>query len=77
MHRDIKPTNILLVKNKENKYVVKLSDFGISKEQSESDPKTATTGVGTQGWRPREVIVPQLKARGNVSTYQYLLHRSP
>ena len=55
-HRDIKPSNILVVENKKKEAVIKLSDFGMSKEVQGAMLSRMTTGVGTQGWRSAEVV---------------------
>ena len=64
VHRDVKPSNILLVKNNKEKVVAKLSDFGVSKELYGRYPTKMTTGVGTQGWTARELIVPSYEGSG-------------
>ena len=56
VHRDIKPSNILVFENKKGETVIKLSDFGMSKEMSGTVQSWMTTGVGTQGWRSAEVV---------------------
>ena len=53
----MKPSNILLVNNEQVSTVAKLSDFGLAKELSGTTQQPMTTGVGTQGWRAREVIM--------------------
>lgn len=53
LHLDIKPANIMVDKND----VVKLIDFGASKQQSSTDGVTTTTGVYyTNGYAPIEQI---------------------
>ena len=53
LHLDIKPANIMVDKND----VVKLIDFGASKQQSSADGVTTTTGVYyTNGYAPIEQI---------------------
>ena len=63
VHRDIKPENILLRKAPDNKtVVVKLSDFGISKQlhDGQSCFSNASNIKGTQGW-----IAPEILANTN------------
>lgn len=53
LHLDIKPANIMVEKND----VVKLIDFGASKQQTSADGVTTTTGVYyTNGYAPIEQI---------------------
>ena len=56
VHRDIKPANILLAKDKENKTVIKITDFGLCKYLDPDDQKTSgmTTNVGTPHFKAPE-----------------------
>lgn len=68
IHRDIKPQNILLSKNKkyirgketdEDSFRVLISDFGLCKklETGQSSFQNSTKATGTTGWRAPELIV--------------------
>lgn len=52
VHRDIKPQNLLL----DSDYMLKLTDFGLSKLQKRRSEKMKTTYVGTRGFRAPELI---------------------
>ena len=54
VHKDIKPTNVLLVQGKEDgKLRAKLADFGASVHLPDHSSATLT-GSGTDGWRAPE-----------------------
>lgn len=56
IHRDLKPSNILF-SIRENKAVVKISDFGISRTITQGQTKrTYTSFGGTFGWTAAEVL---------------------
>jgi serine/threonine protein kinase len=46
---DIKPNNILFIKNENNvnPYLFKLTDFGLSQKFKQNDPKIAYRSIGT------------------------------
>ena len=54
IHRDIKPENILIKKLENNKYLYKLTDYGFSKQLTQS--YKASTIVGTNDY-----IAPEIK----------------
>ena len=58
IHRDIKPENILIKKLGNNKYLYKLSDYGLSKQLTESHK--APTFAGTIDY-----IAPEIKNYSN------------
>jgi serine/threonine-protein kinase len=59
IHRDIKPENILLIEKKENKYFVKLLDFGLAKSQSLTRLTETGQILGTINYLPPEQITHQ------------------
>ena len=59
IHRDIKPENILIKKLENNKYLYKLSDYGLSKKLMESFK--ASTYAGTF-----EYMAPEIKYNLNI-----------
>lgn len=57
IHRDLKPANILLVIRVVGEGLVKLGDFGLSKELGEKGECSASTSsLGTRQWIPAEII---------------------
>jgi tetratricopeptide (TPR) repeat protein len=59
IHRDLKPENILLIEKKENKYFVKLLDFGLAKSQSLTRLTETGQILGTVNYLPPEQITHQ------------------
>lgn len=55
VHRDIKPENILFY-NRTIPVLVKLSDFGLSKQLSTNDTCTTSGFKGSQLWMPSELL---------------------
>ena len=58
IHRDIKPQNILLGRDKQNKLLAKISDFGISKS-GDSDQASASVLLGTIEYMAPEQFNPE------------------
>jgi serine/threonine protein kinase len=56
-HRDIKPTNILLMKGKDGKLIPKLADFGLARTLNTIGPNVTRNGYGTIGY-----IAPELES---------------
>lgn len=52
-HRDLKPANVLIVSRPPNEWVVKLSDFGLTKRAIQSE---STTVKGTFAYLPPELL---------------------
>ena len=53
VHRDLKPNNILIKYDKDNKYIIKLCDYGISKLEKYTKLKTH---IGTIDYMAPEII---------------------
>ncbi len=54
IHRDLKPANILFKKDRKGHPVVKITDFGISRDNLASVSESATAGVGTASYMAPE-----------------------
>ena len=58
-HRDLKSLNILVSKNFEGNFLLKISDFGLSKEQVGATMSSGTaTTLGTPQWSAPEILDP-------------------
>ncbi|MEA2097023.1 MAG: protein kinase, partial [Candidatus Cloacimonadota bacterium] len=55
VHRDLKSLNILLDENKR----AKLTDFGLSKERTDTTLAPTTKNIGTPGWMPPEILMDE------------------
>ena len=60
IHRDLKPGNVLRFESDYGDYVLKISDFGISKKLEETI-NAGTTNVGTKRYMAPEVAISQEK----------------
>lgn len=85
VHRDLKPENLFLVSEEDDRFLVKVLDFGITKPlASEAAPLTATGGVlGTcEYMSPEQTIGSEIDTRSDlwslgVVTFEALVGRSP
>lgn len=58
LHRDVKPDNIMLARNTDGTYLVKLVDFGIARAMANTDKRVTQTGmvIGTPEFMSPEQI---------------------
>ena len=68
IHRDIKPENILIKKLENNKFLYKLSDYGLSKKLAQS--QNASTHVVTC-----EYIAPEIKNNLNMNILKLIMKK--
>ena len=54
VHRDLKPTNILLTRLSQNTVVAKLTDFGLSREIPDGLSSLNSLSVGTTSYMAKE-----------------------
>ena len=60
IHRDIKPENILIKKIENNKYLYKLTDYGFSKQLTQSHKAQSEFGIN-------DYISPEIKNSLNIN----------
>lgn len=78
--RDLKPDNIGIIRRKpDNKFIVKLFDFGLCRELPEAAPKEETvfhmSGVGTRRYMSPEVFLGQYyNVKADVYSWTMCLH---
>lgn len=63
VHRDVKPQNILVSlpqRGRKNRFLIKMSDFGLSKEINDGRESFSTVSgpAGTEGWVAPEILEP-------------------
>jgi serine/threonine-protein kinase len=69
IHRDLKPGNILLARQRDGTFKVKILDFGISKFLEDVQDVTATSVVGTPRFMAPEQALGQKDIDGRVDLY--------
>lgn len=70
IHRDLKPGNILISKNRKNKLIAKITDFGISRDilSDQKIEQSFTEGVGTPHYMaPEQFYKKKFGLEGKVS----------
>lgn len=81
VHRDMKPSNIMLVKNEENEDKVKILDFGIAKVTDETEDSTQLTKTGEVFGSPLYMSPEQcrgkvLDARSDIYSVGCVMYRA-
>lgn len=69
LHRDVKPDNIMLAKNADGTYQVKLVDFGIARAMSSDQQRVTRTGlvIGTPEFMsPEQIAGEELDSRSDL-----------
>ena len=61
VHRDLKPHNILLLREDSGRLCVKISDFGLSKKYRPGQTTSRTAPTGTRGWAAPELHDKRLR----------------
>ena len=57
MHRDLKPENVLIINNNTNNIIIKIADFGTSRQITTYNPKPLTDYICTRWYRSPECVL--------------------
>ena len=63
VHRDIKLENILLKRNDDGKWIVKIADFGISKRLDDNSDTMTSGKISYHVWTAPETVTEQKHVR--------------
>lgn len=74
VHRDIKPTNVLLKRNMQGELIVKISDFGFAKELLNSDSEISITIRGSRYWTIPEMEANKYNMKSDVYSAGRIVH---
>ena len=56
VHRDMKPDNLLMKRDRDGNIVIKLADFGLAKVLDDDESYMSTTNRGNKKWMPPEYL---------------------
>lgn len=73
VHRDLKPDNIMIAKYDSEHPLIKITDFGGSKQQA-SEKQIDTTVIGTLGYQPPESVSAHTSAQADIYSIGCILN---